>query len=144
MLSGRSRHLGDEAVRYLIAGAISAAVEFGGFLALHSGLGWSTVSATLGGHGTSIVVNYLLSAFWVFRYRRHPHLAIELPCFLAIAGVGLGINVAVMYGAEQWLQLTGLAAKVPASALVALWAVAAKRLWLFARPHPLESVQESP
>lgn len=143
MLSGRSRHLGDEAVRYLIAGAISAAVEFGGFFALHSGLAWSTVTATIGGHGASILVNYLLSAFWVFRFRRHPRMAIELPCFLAIAAVGLGINVAVMYGAERWLNLTGLAAKVPASVLVALWAVAAKRLWLFARPSQLNPLEPS-
>lgn len=136
VLVGRSRHLGDEAVRYAIAGGISAAVEFAGFASFHHGLGWSTVAATIGGHGGSILVNYVLNAFWVFRYRRHPRIALELPCFLAIAGIGMGINVGVMHLAERSLDLTGMMAKVPASFLVAVWAVAAKRLWLFARPRP--------
>lgn len=131
-------------MRYAIAGGISAAVEFAGFASLHYGLGWSTVAATIGGHGGSILINYVLNAFWVFRYRRHPRIALELPCFLAIAGIGMALNVGAMQIAERSLGLTGMMAKVPASILVALWAVAAKRLWLFANPRPAAALLKTP
>jgi len=134
VLVGRSRHLGDEAVRYLVVGVLSIIIEWGGFALLRGSLGWGTIAATLTGHAASIAVNYVLSAFWVFRWRRHPRILVELPCFLLIAAISMSINVGVMAGAEQFFAVTGMAAKIPASILVAVWAIAAKRLWLFARP----------
>ncbi len=134
VLVGRSRHLGDEAARYLVVGILSAVIEWGGFAFLRSGLGWGTIAATLTGHGASIAVNYVLSAFWVFRWRRHPRILVELPCFLLIAAVSLSLNVGIMTAAEHFFAITGMVAKIPASIVVAIWAMAAKRLWLFTRP----------
>lgn len=136
MLAGKSRHLGDELFRYAIAGGISAGVEFLGFALCFHWLGVATVPATLLGHGSSVIVNYLLNAFWVFRQRRLKRVALELPSFAAIAGVGMAINVGIMHAAEVWLAWTGIWAKVPASACVALWAFAAKRFFLFPVPKP--------
>lgn len=136
MIRGKSRHLGDELMRYAIAGGISAAVEFGGFALAYHLFGLATVPATVAGHGVSILVNYLLNAFWVFRHRRVTRVALELPTFIAIALVGMAINIGVMVGLESGLALTGVVAKVPASACVALWAFTAKRLLLFPVPKP--------
>lgn len=134
MLKGQSRHLGDEMVRYAIAGAISAVVENSGFALWYYVAELGTVPSTLLGHAVAIMVNYVLNAFWVFRYRRVTKVSHEFAWFLAIALVGMGVNVTVMQVAEQWLDLTGIWAKVPASACVAGWALGAKKFWLFTQP----------
>jgi putative flippase GtrA len=133
-LRGRPRHAVDEVIRYLLSGAVSAAIDIGGYTLLFRWVGMASLSAAITAQGASILVNYVLNAFWVFRWRRHADIRIELPLFLAVALVGLGIGALVMMVFASYLDLRDERAKVCASAAVACWCFLAKKMWLFAQP----------
>ncbi|MER5862535.1 GtrA family protein [Kitasatospora sp. NPDC002040] len=66
-LKGRIRALfGHSAVRFLIAGAVSASVDMGMLYLLHGVLGLALAPSTFAGVLTSFTVNFLLNRIWSF------------------------------------------------------------------------------
>ena len=83
------------------------------------------------------MLNYHLRRRLVFRSRRrHRRL---LPRYLTVAGVGLGLNAAVMALGTGPLALPYPAAQLAATGLVLGWNFAAHRLWTF-RAAPAAAV----
>jgi len=117
--------------RYGFVGGTAFIVDFGLLYVLtaYAGL-YYLLSATIS-FLVGLVVNYILSIFWVFSRRSFSSRWLEFWIFAAVGVVGLGLNDLFM-----WL-LTGMAgyyylySKVISTFLVFLWNFFARKLSLF-------------
>ena len=100
-------------LRYGCTAGAAAVVDLGGFAAL-VGLGVAIVPAAVASFLLATVVNYLLTARYVFG---HPVSLRGYAGFLAAAGVGFALNVGVTAGAHGGLALSPLAAKASGIAI---------------------------
>ncbi len=95
-------------LRYVVTGGIAAVVDAGGFaILLQAGLPIpvaGTISFCL-----AAVVNYLLTSRFVFRRASH---ARGFAIFLAMASLGLLVNVGVTWSAAKALPIAPILAKV--------------------------------
>ncbi len=71
MAAGRGalRTRGRRLIRFGFAGCVGFAVDFGGLIALHSGLGIPLVPSTLVAYSVGAGVHYSLLRYWVFPHR---------------------------------------------------------------------------
>jgi len=104
-----------EFFKYAAASGAALMVDVAVLTFLVSGAGWSyllaaTVSFVAGG-----VFLYVLSIKLVFRFRRLPNPALELPLFVALGLAGLAVNCLVMFIAVGSCGLNYLAGKAVAS-----------------------------
>lgn len=109
------RPASSELLRYAAASGAALAVDFAVLTCLVSGAGWpylaaATVSFVAGG-----LFLYALSIKVVFRFRRLPNPALELPLFIALGLAGLVVNCLVIYVAVNACHLNYLAGKAAAS-----------------------------
>jgi len=115
-------------VRFALVSATATAIQYVVLIALVRGLDvWPTVASAIG-FVLSAGLNYLLNYHFTFRsQRRHGPAALK---FVALAGVGLGINSLLM----QLLLEQGwhyLLAQVGATAVVFLWNFMGNNWWTF-------------
>jgi putative flippase GtrA len=81
--------------RYLFAGGAAAVVDLSIFTVLHVAVGLAVPVAATGSFCFAAVVNYVISSLFVFR---HPLALRQLVVFVAVATLGMVINVAVTTG----------------------------------------------
>jgi|SRR5580658_251533 putative flippase GtrA len=108
---------------------IDVAVLFG----LVHYLSWWYVGAATASFLVGLLVTYVLSVTWVFRYRRLQDPRIEFASFAGIGVVGVGINAAVISFGVKILGMHYLAAKCAAAGFTFVWNFAARRRFLFVR-----------
>lgn len=110
-----------QAIRYLVTGVASAAVEYGLFALFEGGFGWSIPLANSLAMACAFAVNFTLSRFWTFSGAGG---AVETARSLALYLVLLGFNMV----ATAWLiglfvswGVAALVAKPITMALVVAW-----------------------
>ena len=86
----------------------------------------ATVSFTAG-----TVVVYLVSVRYAFAYRRFNRANVEFTIFAALGGVGILVNLLVMYAGVQGLHLHYLLAKILAAGVTFSTNYGTRRLLLF-------------
>ena len=123
----------SELFLYAAASAAALGVDIAVLAALVSLDGWPYLAASVVSFVAGGAFLYVLSIRYVFRFRRLPHLAIELPMFVALGTVGLGVNTAVMFAAVQGAHVQYLLAKLCAAACTFLVNFLLRRSVLFAR-----------
>lgn len=84
-----------EILRFVIAGGAGFAVEIGALILLKEKLGMDTLIATPIAFTLSVIVNYLICVFWVFRGAREQNRKNQIAFFLTSA-VGLALNEVLM------------------------------------------------
>ena len=85
-----------EMIRFVAAGAFSFAVELATLILLRQKLGLDTLAATPIAFAVSVIVNYLLCAFWVFKAAKQQNRNSRIAFFLTSA-VGLLLNELLMF-----------------------------------------------
>ena len=90
-----SRERIREILRFVIAGGAGFAVEIGALILLKEKLGMDTLIATPIAFTISVIVNYLICVFWVFRGAREQNRKNQIAFFLTSA-VGLVLNEVLM------------------------------------------------
>ena len=90
-----SRERIREILRFVIAGGAGFAVEIGALILLKEKLGMDTLIATPIAFTISVIVNYLICVFWVFRGAREQNRKNQIAFFLTSA-VGLALNEVLM------------------------------------------------
>jgi putative flippase GtrA len=94
--------------RYFLTGGAAAIVDAGGFAMLHS-LGVSTPPAAVASFALAAVVNFLLTARFVFGQRPTGR---GFTLFLLAALIGLTVNVSVTIAGVELLDLPPVVAKI--------------------------------
>lgn len=117
-------------ISFASAGAVGTAAHYSILLALVMAWKADAVMASALGFLAGLLVNYLLSHYWVFRSRkRHAETVFK---YLAIAGVGLVLNTGLMHLAINEAGIHYLLAQIFATAVVLIWNFSGNRFWTFA------------
>ena len=90
-----SRERIREILRFVITGGAGFAVKIGALILLKEKLGMDTLIATPIAFTISVIVNYLICVFWVFRGAREQNRKNQIAFFLTSA-VGLALNEVLM------------------------------------------------
>ncbi len=129
----RWRGAADESVRYVAAGTLALAFDFG----LYSGLirlaGVDYLVAAPFGFALGLAIVYVLSIRWVFRHRRMSNAHAEFALFALIGLAGMGLNQAVLWVGVEKLALSYELAKVVSAGVVFGFNFVARKLLLFTR-----------
>jgi putative flippase GtrA len=128
------RHLVHEVAKFGIVGAANLALDFGIFNGLlatvfeHKTLTAKAISTTV-----AAISSYFMNRHWTWRDRERTSLGRELPLFLLLSAVGLGISLACLAISHYGLDFTSklddnIASFGPGLVLGMLW-----RFWSFKR-----------
>lgn len=112
LLIRKTDHTGIQLLRYLVAGLVGFSVDISTLFLLteHCGLHylWSAPPAFLAG----MLVHYLLSIFWIFKWRCLSRKWLEFTIYVALGALGLVLNQLTLLVLASWLSLHYLVAKV--------------------------------
>jgi len=129
-LTSFKKHLFAQFFSYASAGAVGTLVQYAMLFFFVETLSMFPVTASILGSLAGATVNYLLSHHWVFRSKRkHSE---TLSKFVAIGGLGLVLNAAIMYILVTIASMHYLLAQVAATGIVLFWNFFGNRFWTFA------------
>lgn len=122
-----------ELLKYTAASGVALAVDVGVLALLVSGAGISYLPASAISFVAGGVFLYFFCVKLVFRYRRIPNPALELPLFIGLGLVGLAVNCVVMYIAVSQFHGSYLAAKGASAACTFSVNFVLRRFVMFSR-----------
>ncbi len=123
------KHLFVQFISYASAGAIGTFVQYVMLFIFVEALSMYPVAASILGSLAGAIVNYLLSHHWVFRSKRK--YSETLSKFVAIGGLGLVLNAAIMYVLVTIAGVHYFLAQVAATGTVLFWNFLGNRFWTF-------------
>lgn len=129
--------------RYFFVGGLAFVADYGTMALLVEVFSCDELIAGAAAFILGLIVNYLLSTFWVFRHSRVGNKAAEFLLFALIGVIGLGINEAIIWLFRDVLaarHLFGdliaadkyyLVGKLVSTVVVFLWNFFARKFFLF-------------
>ncbi|NJO03065.1 MAG: GtrA family protein [Bacteroidia bacterium] len=127
-------------VRFSISGAVCAFLEFYLLVLLVETYGEAfTYVANAFAFSLAVVINYLLSRYWVFERGKYST-RLEFIAFCITAAIALGLNSLVMWIALESFLLPLIVSKILAILIVVAWNFTTKNI-LFSKPEPGLSVK---
>ncbi|MFL6138990.1 MAG: GtrA family protein [Frankiaceae bacterium] len=133
-------HLVHEVVRFGLVGAANVVVDVGIFNALLFGpLERKPLTAKVISTGIAIISSYFMNRHWTWRERARTGILRELPLFLVLSGIGLGITLGCLAVSHYGLDLTSkladnIAANVIGLGLSMVWRFWSFKRWVFLAP----------
>jgi len=131
LFAGKTRHLGVQLFRYAIGGAIATIADFSIYALLVKVLGVHYLIGNATSFTAGVVVNYLISIWWVFPQRQVRSKGVEFGLFALIGLAALGISELCMYFGVHVLGLYDLLTKVLATGCTLVWNFTIRKLLLF-------------
>lgn len=122
-----------EWLRYVAAGLIALAIDFGTYVALIRLAGVHYLVAAPIGFALGLATIYAFSIRWIFTHRRITDARVEFGLFALIGLGGMALNQGVVFGGVEWLALSYEAAKLVSAATVFCFNFAARKMLLFTR-----------
>jgi putative flippase GtrA len=142
LLVAESSHIGIQFLRYGFVAVAAQVVDFGLLFVFTRYLHiFYLLSATLS-FSISLVLNYALCSFWVFS-KQSSRRAREIFVFSVVAGVGLVLNLLIIWFCTSVLGIFYLKSKLIAIVFVFFWSFIARRYLAF-RGQTAEPDSESP
>jgi putative flippase GtrA len=118
-------------LRYAVVGGLAFVVDAGLLWALTAFAGVYYLLSAAISFTAGLVVNYLLSRFWVFDRRNLSSTTLEFTIFTLIGIVGLGLNQLLMWGFTEKLGFYFMLSKCFAAGCVLIWSFGARKWVLF-------------
>ncbi len=115
-------------IRYGFVVAIAFPIDFGLLYVFTEYFHMHYLLSTILSFTISMLVNFLISIFWVFRARADRPLWKEVTAFFIIGFVGLGLTALIVWFCTSMLGLYYLVSKLIAVCLVFFWSFGARRL----------------
>jgi len=122
-----------EWLRYVAAGTVALAVDFGAYVALIRLADVNYLVAAPAGFALGLATIYAFSVRWIFAHRRIADARVEFIVFALIGLAGMALNQLVIYGCVEWLALSYEAAKIVSAALVFCFNFTTRKMLLFTR-----------
>lgn len=131
--------------RYCFVGGLAFLVDFGAIYFFVEVLRFDQIAAATIAFVEGLIVNYLLSTFWIFKNSKIKNPLAEFLAFALIGVIGLGINAAIIWLFRDVLapmHLFGsilpadkyyLAGKLVSTVIVFLWNFIARKVFLFGK-----------
>jgi len=125
-------------MRYLIVAFIGLGFDFGTLVFLREVVGVYYLAAAAGGFVAGLIVNYILSAKYVFSNPKIKSHAMNFGLFGLIGLIGLGILSVLMWILTSGLGINYIISKVLATVVVYAWNFLARRRLYHDEPAPIE------
>ena len=122
-----------EGFRYVAAGALALALDFGAYAGLIRLADVHYLVAAPIGFSLGLALIYFLSVRWVFRERRLGDARVEFAVFAAIGVTGLALNQLIIWLGVEKAGLAYETAKLVSAALVFGFNFGSRKLALFTR-----------
>ncbi len=119
--------------KFAMVGALGTGVHYAVMFAVISAAAWPAEAATTIGAACGAGVNYLSNYHFTFRSSERHRIA--LAKFLAVAAIGMLLNLAIVAALTRLLALDALPGQLVATAVVLAWGFLANRAWTFGA-HP--------
>lgn len=125
-------------LKFAVVGAFGAIVDFAILNLLALGFGVPDLIANAISFTCAVISNFTWNRLWTYPESRQLRKRQQLPQFVLVSMVGLGINTIVLYFADRFLLNLGLSqamalnlAKAFAILVVLFWNFGANRLWTY-------------
>lgn len=137
------KKLMEQIIKFGIIGVISFLIDFAIFSLLNYALHVDYLIASFFGFVISVIFNYLMSMRYVFVRKDNADKRIEFLIFVALSGVGLGINELVIWGCVDGIylhtaalmklinrELAEMAGKIIATGIVMVYNFISRKIFL--------------
>jgi putative flippase GtrA len=114
---------------FCLVGVVGALAHYGTLILLVEALRLDPVAASAFGFVAGGLTNYALNRRYTFRATT-AHVR-AMPRFFAVAGAGLGLNIALMALLVKVMGLHYLPSQIATTAMLTLWHFGANRFWTF-------------
>lgn len=118
-------------VKSLFVGGVATLVDMGTLYVLNKVLGLHYIPAAIVGYVLGLVVNYVLSTYWVFNKRALDNAKLEFTVFAIIALIGLGLNLLIIWLMQDLLGIDVMIGKIVSTVIVYLWNFVARKKILY-------------
>lgn len=108
-----------ELIRFGINGGVSFIADYVVMIILKEHFGVYYLLASGISFILSVIVNYYLCVFWVFK--NVDRQKTNMPLFVGSSIVGLGLNSLIMYAFVEFIQLDYTISKIIATVIVMIW-----------------------
>lgn len=118
-------------VRYFFVGGIAAVVDIALFAIFAKYLGYNYIAVACVSFFAATLVNYLISIKFVFESGARHGKKKEVSLVYLVSGVGLGLNLLILYISISILGIEKITSKVIATGLVFFWNYYARKHFIF-------------
>jgi len=132
-MTGKTDNVFIQFFRYGIVGGLAFLVDYGLLYLLSDKCGLHYLLSASIAFIAGLVVNYLLSIFWVFSESKYQDKRKEFAIFAFIGVIGLGLTEGLMWLFTDLTGLHYLLSKLITAALVLLWNFFARKAVLFTK-----------
>jgi putative flippase GtrA len=118
-------------IRYFIVGGIAFIADFSALLLLKE---WGELNYLLSATFAfiiGIVINYLLSIYWVFDQRAFSNIYAEFLMFAFIGALGVILNLGIIFCLTEQFNVFYLHSKLAATAIIFLFNFSVRKIYLF-------------
>jgi putative flippase GtrA len=131
MIFAKAEHIHIQLTRFLFVGTLSFLIDFSILWFCTDILKiYYIISATIA-FIFSVIINYLLSTFWVFHKSKLDSKLNEFGIFVLLSGVGLILNDVFLYVFTDFFHVYYLFSKVIATGIVMFWNFISRKKILF-------------
>jgi len=127
----KNSHRLVEFMRYIIVSVVSLAADFGLLYLLTSVVGIHYLISAVFSYLAGLIVNYVLSTYWVFAKRRLSNRAAEFSVFALIGVIGLGVNELLMWLFTSVLLLHYMVSRIFSAGIGYVWKYIVRKYYLF-------------
>ena len=132
LFSGDTDNTFRQFFRYVFVGGFAFVVDYGIMTALVELCRFDPVIAATISFVAGLLVNYVLSTFWIFKNSKIKNRLAEFAAFAAVGVVGLGINAAIIWLFEEIPQdKYYLVGKLVSTVIVFIWNFAGRKFIIF-------------
>jgi len=133
-LYGKTDLLTGQALRYLVVGLVALGVDVTLLVLLTESAGLHYLLSAALAFLCGLIVNYVLSIAWVFKYRSMSDKRVEFVVFAMVGIAGLGLLELMMWSMTELAGVNYLISKAGATVLVFSWNFLGRRFLLFRPP----------
>ncbi|MBF0219841.1 MAG: GtrA family protein [Gammaproteobacteria bacterium] len=133
-----------QSLKYFFVGGVAAATDFSFFLIFNTYFGYHYLVVATQGFVLATLVNYFLSIRWVFTSGARFSKKREIAYVFMVSGIGLGLNILILFLCVDKLLIHPLIAKIIATALVFFWNYYLRKYFVFKPNHsPYNDAKEA-
>lgn len=127
----KNSHRLVEFLRYFLVSLVSLGTDFSLLYVLTELAGFHYLVSAVFSYLAGLVVNYLLSTYWVFAKRRLSNRAVEFSVFALVGVIGLGVNELLMWVFTGVLLLHYMISRVFSAGIGYVWKYFVRKHLLF-------------
>lgn len=133
VVAGRKPHANTyvQLIRSLVVSVVALVFDFSTLVLLKEKVGINYLVAATLGFSVGVVVNYILSAYWVFTDRKLASAKAEFVVFVVICTIGLVLNLIIISLLVEQLRVDYRLAKLFATVAVFFWNFVARKKILY-------------